>query len=82
MERYTRPSRELLAVLQLFRAHQAIVFSYEIEEGPAFAEVNIGGEAVTLYNDTVIGFDSKGRELVRVTVDEPIHERPGKLNSI
>ncbi len=82
VERYTRPSRELLAVLQLFRAHQAIVFSYEIEEGPAFAEVNIGGEAVTLYNDTVIGFDSKGRELVRVTVDEPIHERPGKLNSI
>lgn len=82
IERYSNPSRELLAVLQLFRAHRAIVFSYEIEEGPAFAEVNVGGTAVTLYDDTVIGFGADGRELVRVNVDEPIFERPGKLNSI
>lgn len=82
IERYSRPSRELRAVLQLFRAHQQIVFSYEIEEGPAFAEITVDGEPVTLYDDTVIGFDSQGREIVRVTVDEPIHERPGKLNSI
>jgi nitrate reductase beta subunit len=82
IERYERPSRELLAVLQLFRAHREIVFSYEIEEGPPLAEVTVRGEKVTLYDDTVIGFDSTGREIVRVTVDEPIHERPGKLNSL
>ena len=58
------------------------MFSYEIEEGPAFSEVTVGGEKVTLYDDTVIGFDSTGREIVRVSVDEPMHERPGKLNSI
>ncbi|HEX6237739.1 MAG TPA: hypothetical protein VFZ68_11125, partial [Acidimicrobiales bacterium] len=63
-------------------AHRQIVFSYEIEEGPPFAEITVGGEKVTLYDDTVIGFDSQGREIVRVTVDEPVHERPGKLNSI
>jgi nitrate reductase beta subunit len=82
IDRYTRPSRELLAVLQLFRATRTIVFSYAIEEGPPFTEVTIGGEAVTLYDDTVVGFDSRGREVVRVSVDEPVHERRGKLNSI
>ena len=56
--------------------------SFDIEEGKAFAEVNIGGERRTLYDDTAVGFDAQGREVVRVTVDEPIHERPGKLNSI
>jgi nitrate reductase beta subunit len=82
IDRYTRPSRELLAVLQLFRATRAIVFSYAIEQGPPFAEVNIGGQPTTLYDDTIVGFDSTGREVVRVNVDEPVHERPGKLNSI
>ncbi len=31
IERYAKPSRELLAVLQLFRVTQKIIFSYEIE---------------------------------------------------
>jgi hypothetical protein len=36
-----------------------------------------------MYNDTVIGFDAKDREAVRLTVVEPIHERPvERLNSI
>ena len=82
IERYTRPSRKLLAVLQLFRASQTMIFRFDIEEGPAFAELNIGGEPMTLYNDTAVGFDRDGNEIVRVTVDEPIHTRPGKLNSI
>jgi nitrate reductase / nitrite oxidoreductase, beta subunit len=82
IERYARPSRELLAVLQLFRATRTIVFSYSIEQGPLFAEVNVGGQPLTLYDDTVIGFDSQRREVVRVSVDEPVHERSGKLNSI
>ncbi len=34
IERYSNPSRELLAVLQLFRATQEIVFTYKIEQGP------------------------------------------------
>ena len=37
---------------------------------------------VELFDDTVIGFDSQGNEVVRVSVNEPMHERPGKLNSI
>jgi nitrate reductase beta subunit len=79
IERYTNASRELLAVLQLFRASQRIVFSYEIEEGPKAEEVVVDGRVREIYNDTVIGFDSQGGEAVRVTVQEPFHERPGQL---
>lgn len=82
IERYRRPSRELLAVLQLFRASQTILYGFDIEEGEAFDEITVGGERITLYNDTAIGLDERGREVVRVTVDEPVYERPGKLNSI
>lgn len=79
---YVNPARETLAVLQLFRATQRIVFSYRIEEGPKTAELNIAGQTREIFNDTVIGFDSGGHEIVRVTVDEPTAERPGQLNSI
>jgi nitrate reductase beta subunit len=75
IERYTNPSRELLAVLQLFRATQKIVFSYSIEQGPKTGELKINGGVRELFNDTVIGYDSQGKEIVRVTVDEPIIER-------
>lgn len=80
--RYANPSRELLAVLQLFRATRTIVYSYEIEQGPKYAEINVGGNTVELFDDTVVGFDAQGREVVRVSVEEPRHERPTKLNSI
>jgi len=79
IERYTNPSRELLAVLQLFRATQKIVFSYKVEEGPKTGELNIAGKKRELFNDTVIGFDSQGREIVRVKVDEPLIERPERF---
>jgi nitrate reductase beta subunit len=82
IEAYTNPSRETLAVLQLFRASQRIIFSYRIEEGPKTAELTIGGKKREIFNDTIIGFDSEGREVVRVTVDEPVFDRPGQLNSI
>ena len=75
IERYSNPSRELLAVLQLFRATQEIVFTYKIEQGPKTGELNVGGQAREMFNDTVIGLDSAGREIVRVTVDEPLIER-------
>jgi nitrate reductase beta subunit len=83
IERYTAPSRETLAVLQLFRTTQRMIFRYEIEEGPLVLETEVNGKPWQMYNDTVIGFDAKGREAVRLTVVEPIHERPKeRLNSI
>jgi nitrate reductase beta subunit len=78
IERYTAPSRELLAVLQLFRSQQKIIFRYEIEEGPKVFERTINGKKWEMYNDTVIGFDKKGKELVRLTVEEPRFVRPAK----
>jgi len=83
LERYRAPSRELLAVLQLFRATRRIIFRFEIEEGPKLFETEIDGQPWAMYDDTVIGFDRKGREAVRLKVDEPIHERPApRPNSI
>ncbi|HET9672964.1 MAG TPA: 4Fe-4S dicluster domain-containing protein [Actinomycetota bacterium] len=82
IERYTHPSRELLAVLQLFRAAQRIVFRYDIERGRRIGQITVAGKRQTIYDDTVIGFDSEGDEVVRVRVAEPLVERPGKLNSI
>ncbi len=79
---YTNPTRETLAVLQLFRASQRIVFSYRIEQGPKTAELMVAGQKREIFNDTIIGLDSAGKEIVRVTIDEPTAERPGQLNSI
>jgi nitrate reductase beta subunit len=82
IERYTHPSRELLAVLQLFRAAQRIVFTYEIEEGRKIGDITVAGKRQPIYDDTVVGYDSDGGEIVRVNVAEPLFERRGKLNSI
>ncbi|MEZ5169295.1 MAG: 4Fe-4S dicluster domain-containing protein [Acidimicrobiia bacterium] len=82
IDRYTKPSRRLLAILQLFRASRKIVFSYDIERGPKFDEINVNGETVELFDDRVIGYDSTGKEIVRVNVQEPVTERFGKINSI
>jgi nitrate reductase beta subunit len=83
IERYTAPSRELLAVLQLFRTTQKMIFRYAIEEGPLVREAEVNGKPWQMYDDTVIGFDAKDREVVRLSVVEPLHERPmERLNSI
>jgi nitrate reductase beta subunit len=74
--RYRAPSRELLAVLQLFRASQKVIFRFEIEEGPKVFETEIDGKPWSMYDDTVIGFDRKGREVARLHVEEPVHVRP------
>jgi nitrate reductase beta subunit len=76
MERYTYPDRELLAVLQLFRRSNRIIFRYEIEEGPKIYEATLRGRKITLYNDTVIAFGQDGKEIFRTTVEEPVHVRP------
>lgn len=76
IERYTYPDRELLAVLQLFRRSNRIIFRYEIEEGPKVYEATLRGRKVTTYNDTVIAFGQDGNEIFRTAVEEPIHVRP------
>jgi nitrate reductase / nitrite oxidoreductase, beta subunit len=88
IERYVCPSRELMAVLQLFRATRPIIFKYKIVEGPKIHEREVtlpSGKKKTLeiFNDTVIGYGKSGKEVVRVTVEEQTFERPKQhLNSI
>jgi nitrate reductase beta subunit len=88
VEQYSCPDRELLAVLQLFRTTQQILFKFKIEKGPKVAEMEVtlpSGEKKVqeIYNDTVIGFNQLGKEAVRITVEEPTFERAGiHYNSI
>lgn len=78
VERYSVPDRELLAVLQLFRRTNRIIYRYEIREGPKVYETERFGKKFELYNDTVIAYGKDGRELFRTTVEEPIHVRPDR----
>ncbi len=88
IEQYACPDRELLGVLQLFRATQQILFRFEVKKGPKVAEVEVtmpDGKKKTqeLFNDTARGFDAKGKEVARVTIEEPTWKRPKEhLNSI
>jgi len=83
IERYTRPSRELLAVLQLFRCSQTIIHRYQIVHGPKVFEGTVGGRKWEMFNDTVIGFGKNGKEVARTTVEEPKFVRADKhYNSI
>jgi nitrate reductase beta subunit len=83
IERYQAPSRELLAVLQLFRTTQVILDRFEIIQGKKIFETKVNGKKWEMFNDTVIGFDMTGEEAVRTTIEEPFHVRPDKhQNSI
>lgn len=89
IEQYTCPDRELLAVLQLFRASQQIIFRFEIQPGPKVAEIEVtmpdGKKKVQeIFNDTIRGFNKLNEEVVRVTVEEPTFERAPEqhVNSI
>jgi nitrate reductase beta subunit len=89
IEQYTCPDRELLAVLQLFRASQQIIFRFEIQPGPKVAEIEVtmpdGKMKVQeIFNDTIRGFNKLNEEVVRVTVEEPTFERTPEqhVNSI
>jgi nitrate reductase beta subunit len=80
IEQYSCPDRELLAVMQLFRAQRQILFKFKIEKGDKIAEIPVrmpsGQQKVqVLYNDTVIGYNKFGKEVVRVKIEEPVHER-------
>ncbi|MCG3128168.1 MAG: Chlorate reductase subunit beta [Phycisphaerae bacterium] len=76
VERYRTPDRELLAVLQLFRRSNRIIARYEIKEGPKVYETTVNGKKFEMYNDTIIAFDRKNREMFRTQVEEPLHVRP------
>ena len=81
--RYSAPSRELLAVLQLFRATQTMIFRYKIVPGEKVFETTTEGRKWSMYNDTVIGYSKSGKEVARVSVEEPKIVRPDKhYNSI
>lgn len=83
IEHYTNPDRELLAVLQLYRRSNLIIYKYKFEEGPKIYEGTLRGKQVTIYNDTIIAYGKENEELFRTTVDEPVFERPEKhANSI
>lgn len=89
IEQYSCPDRELLAVLQLFRANQQILFRFQIEKGVKVGEIEVtmpdgGSKTQELFNDTVIGFNKFDEEVVRVTVEEPTYERSAAahVNSI
>ncbi len=78
IDSYMAPERELLAVLQLFRRSNRIIFRYEFEEGPLVHETTVRGRPFKQYDDTVIAFGADGKELFRTKVDEPVHVRPDK----
>jgi nitrate reductase beta subunit len=88
IEQYTCPDRELLAVLQLFRAQQQIIFRFKIDKGPKVAEMEVtmpnGQKKVQeIFNDTITGYNKLDKEVVRITVEEPTFERSREhLNSI
>lgn len=88
IDHYTVPSRELMAILQLFRAQREIIFKFDIKKGSKIYEKEVtisdGSQKIlSVYDDTIIGFNKKGKECVRVRVEEPIYERPVKhFNSI
>ena len=76
VERYRNPDRELLAVLQLFRRSNQIIARYELEDGPKVYETTRNGKKFEMYNDTVIAFNKKGKEIFRTQVEEPVYIRP------
>ena len=83
IEQYVAPSRELLAVLQLFRVTQKIIFKYHYVPGDKVYERTINGKQWTMYDDKVIAYGKDGNEIARTKVEEPVYVRPAKhLNSI
>jgi nitrate reductase beta subunit len=78
IEAYTVPNRELLAVLQLFRRSQTIVYRYQIEEGKKLYETTVHGKKFEMFDDTVIAYDRENKEIFRTKVEEPFQVRPNQ----
>jgi nitrate reductase beta subunit len=80
VEAYVCPSRRMLGLLQLFRVAQKVMHRFKLVEGKKIGESEVtlpSGKKKTLeiFNDTVIGYDSKNREIIQLTVEEPVFER-------
>ncbi len=80
IRKYIKPSRRLMAIFQLFRAAERVIFKYELKKGEKVAERPVtmpdgSQETLEVYNDTVIGYNENGNEIIRTTVEEPTHER-------
>ncbi len=83
IDAYMCPDRETLAVMNLFRKSQNIIFQYRLEAGPKVYETMFHGKKFELFNDTIVALDQHGKEMFRTTIEEPIHDRPAKhMNSI
>ena len=54
-----------------------------MKQGPKVYEAQRNGKKYEMYDDTVIAFNAKGREIFRTQVEEPVYIRPAKhANSI
>jgi nitrate reductase beta subunit len=83
IEKYRYPDRRLLAVLQLYRRSNHIIFKYKLEEGPKVYERKVGDKTFEMFDDTVIAFDKENKEIFRTKVEEPVFVRPDQhANSI
>ena len=78
LDKYERPSRELLAVLQLFRTTQTMMSRFEIEQGKKVYETKVNGKKFEVYDDIVTGYAEDGTEVVRIKVEEPTWESDEK----
>ena len=80
IEAYVCPSRRMLGLLQLFRVTRTIISRFKLIEGQKLGETEVtlpGGKKkpLEIFNDTVIAYDAKDREIVQLTVEEPVYER-------
>ncbi|MEE8329647.1 MAG: 4Fe-4S dicluster domain-containing protein [Thermodesulfovibrionia bacterium] len=78
IEKYSAPSREMLAVFQLFRTTQTMISRFEVEYGKKVYETEVNGKKFEVYDDTAIGYAEDGAELVRIKVEEPTWESSKK----
>jgi len=76
VDAYMHPNRELLAVLQLFRRSNRIIYRYEFQEGPKVYEGELRGKPFEMFNDTVIAYGADNKELFRTQIEEPVYVRP------
>ncbi|MEW5974775.1 MAG: 4Fe-4S dicluster domain-containing protein [Acidobacteriota bacterium] len=80
IEAYMCPSRRMLGLLQLFRASRTVISRFELIEGKKIHESEVAlpsgrKKTIEIFNDTVVGYDDRNREIVRLTIEEPVYER-------
>lgn len=76
IKKVSHPSRKLLGVMQLFRATQEIIYKFKIVKGEKLQTIICNKKEWNLYDDIVIGYNNNGKEIARVSVEEPFFIRP------